>query len=972
MRPENAQGPAIDRGPATVPDNPPEAQLQALCDWLVASGFRGDVSLDAASRAAASTDNSVYQIMPGAIVAPRDGEDVRLLLKVLDEAPFRTLAITARGGGTGTNGQSLNRGVIVDFRRHMHRLLSVDAEAGIVEVEPGIVLDDLNRQLAPTGWFFAPTTSTANRCTIGGMVATDASGKGSRIHGKTGDNVLGLELMLPGGRVLDSACPPPEWAGGLLAEVASACDDGRGALLRQVPQLSRRFSGLDLERARPGPDRLDWWRLPIGAEGILGLVTRVRLRLVPAPKHNRLVVVGFDSFARVLDATHALLATDPLAIEVMDEWVQGLADKAGLLGRLPASLRGEGGKRPVYAFVEFAGNDPAALERSAVNCIAVASRIPGYCGAHEASDRGEIAELWSVRAASVGLLGASSGSRKPISFVEDCVVPPENLSAFVDDFSGILRGYGLKYGVYGHADVGCLHTRPALDVADPADRLLYRKVSDAVFQAATRHGGIFWGEHGKGIRGAYLEQFVGPVAFAAFGRIKRAFDPAGRLNPGKLVSPDVPLFGIDSTPFRRTKTADNDPFGDAYACNGNALCLTYAAKTPMCPSFKVSADLRHSPKGRAEALRAWRQAKDSGTTDARQEADVFAALDGCLGCKSCAGACPTHVDIPEMKSRFLTDYHTRHRRRLSDQAAIWLEALSPHMLRAAPVLGALARGPFYAGLTRALGIVDAPVPSGRYLRSAGLDIVDPARAGDTDADLYLLLDPFTALFEVGAIADIVSGLRALGLRPAALPLTPAGKAPQVKGDRARFARQARAVAHLARCASDTGRPVVGIDPSLVYLFRSELPKLGLTDLQPVLAIEEFLFRHLPKNEPAQRPARGAVTLFLHCTEKSMRPRVGSDWVEVMRRLGIAATVADTGCCGMSGMFGHEARHQDWSRKLYDLSWRQPAELQDTVYATGFSCRCQVKRFAGRAVGHPMAFVAAAYRAPTVPARADEA
>ncbi|MCD2183757.1 FAD-binding and (Fe-S)-binding domain-containing protein [Rhizobium sp. GN54] len=941
-----------------TPTDAPRLLLESLRRRLLAAGFRGDIAIDAASRAAASTDNSVYQIMPGAIIAPRDAADVCLLLKVLDETPFGHLAITARGGGTGTNGQSLNHGIIVDFRRHMHRVLDLNLEEGWVEVEPGIVLDDLNEQIAASGLFFAPTTSTANRCTIGGMVATDASGKGSRIHGKTGDNVRGLDLALAGGRLLASADPPPAWAATMLAEVASACDSGRQPLLDHVPRLSRRFSGLDLERARPTPQTLEWWRLPIGAEGILGLVTRVRLRLVPRAKQSVLLVVGFDSFARVLDATHALLVTDPIAIEVMDEWVQGLADAAGLLDKLPSALRGDGGSRPVYAFVEFAGDDLAGVEAKADLCVAIAQGIPGYRGAHRASDAAEMAELWSVRAASVGLLGAIAGDRKPISFVEDCVVPPENLSAFVADFTAILEGHGLRYGIYGHADVGCLHTRPALDVAEPGDRSLYKQVSDAVYRAAKRHGGIFWGEHGKGIRGAYLRDFVGEEAFKAFQRVKRAFDPAGRFNPGKLVSLDVPLYGIETTPFRATRTMAEDGFRDAYACNGNALCLNYAARTPMCPSFKVSAELRHSPKGRAEALRAWRELKAGGREDHGLEADLHAALDGCLGCKSCAGACPTHVDIPEMKSRFLEDYHKRVPRRLADHAAIWLEALSPYLLRFAPLLGLLARLPFYGPVTRRLGIVDAPEPSGQRLQSAGLALLPPEHA--RERDVFLLLDPFSTLFDMAAIKDIADGLRALGFRPVALPLTPSGKAAHVKGDRRRFVRQARAVVDVAGREAAQGLPVVGTDPALVYMFRSEIAKLGLGALPEVLALEEFLLRHAPPAASAQPVTQ--ATVFLHCTEKSIRPRSGRDWIEALARFGIAANVPDTGCCGMSGLFGHEARHQDWSRQLFDMSWRKPVEAEDAVYATGFSCRCQVKRLAGKRGRHPMALIAMARQA----------
>jgi FAD/FMN-containing dehydrogenase/Fe-S oxidoreductase len=930
-----------------------------LAERLVECGFRGTVHTDAASRAANSTDNSVYQITPGAVIAPRDSDDVRRLLEVLDEIEFASIPITARGGGTGTNGQSLNRGVIIDFRRHMNRVIHIDTENRFVDVEPGIVLDDLNRQLAPSGLFFAPNTSTSNRCTIGGMIGTDASGKGSRIFGKTADNVLGLELMLAGGRVLDSQTPIPDWAGPMMSEVAAACDQGREPLLTNVPKLSRRFSGLDLERARPSDTELEWWRLAIGAEGVLGLVTKARLKLTPLSRASVLLVIAFDSFACVLNATQALLPTGPLAVEVMDEWVQGLAQKAGLLDVLPPSLRGGGDDNPVYAFVEFAGDDPEGLARSARSCLELARTLDGYRGSYLSTERAEIASLWSVRAASVGLLGAATGERRPISFVEDCVVPPDQLSAFVDDFKQIMSKHGIEYGIYGHADVGCLHTRPALDMANHGDRQLYKQISDEVYEAACRHGGIFWGEHGKGIRGEYLEKFVGPQAFEAFKRIKRAFDPTGIFNPGKLVSASGSLYGIGTSPMRVTKPAGIDPFKDAFDCNGNALCLNYAATTPMCPSFKVTGELRHSPKGRAEALRAWRLARQEGTDSTELDEDVFAALDGCLGCKSCEGSCPTHVDIPEMKSRFLEDYYRRNAKRLSDRMVVLLERLSPLVQPVAPLLSRCIPDIIYNRLVAWAGIVDAPRLSTRSLHRLGVRHYRPGRAMPVDTDLLLLQDPFTSLFDVDCLADVVTGLKALGLKPALLPLRPAGKAAHVKGDRQSFTRQAQSLAAMVMQAAETGLPIVGMDPALVYMFRSEFLKSGLKDLPEVLSIEEYLLRSQDrfKLPPSTGTASMQATIFLHCTEKSMRAKTRKDWQDLFARLGVTVSIADTGCCGMSGVFGHETRHQDWSKRLFDMSWGNIAGAQETVYATGFSCRCQTKRYAQRPTRHPMALIA---------------
>ncbi|MBB4051276.1 FAD/FMN-containing dehydrogenase/Fe-S oxidoreductase [Devosia subaequoris] len=938
-----------------------DVALARLPGALRQAGFCGDVATDLASRAAMSTDNSVYQIVPGMVVAPFDAQDVGRLLSVLGQPGFSGLPITARGGGTGTNGQSLNEGVIVDFRRHMHRMLAVDVAAGWVDVEPGIVLDDLNQQLAHTGLFFSPSTSTSNRCTVGGMVGTDASGKGSRIYGKTADNVLGLTMMVGDGQTLDSQMPVPEWATPIMDEIAAACDAGRPALLANVPRLSRRFSGLDLERARPDRERLEWWRLPIGAEGTLGLITRLRLKLVKKPSQSRLCVLAFDNFSDALDATLPLLSAEPLAIEVIDEWVQRLAMEAALLDSLPAGIRGDGADRPVYAFVEFAGDDPKALDLGVAQCLAIASELTGFRGAYTTGKAGEITHLWSVRAASVGLLGGTGGRRRPISFVEDCVVPPENLSAFVHEITAILGGHGLSYGIYGHADVGCLHVRPALDIDDLADRDLYRSISDAVYEAVTAHGGIFWGEHGKGIRGEYLERFVGPEAYGAFQRIKVAFDPAGRFNPGKLIAGQTPLLGIATTPYRTTQTAPADLFAKAFACNGNALCLTYAAKTPMCPSFKVSAELRHSPKGRAEALRALEQARVAGQATEEMEADVFEALDGCLGCKSCAAGCPTHVDVPDMKSHFLERYYSKRRRPMSSLAAMLLEAHIGTLMRFRSVLRALAWTRVYGLAALGLGLIDPPLPSRHNLGHHAIEALSASEVAELPLDaghVVLVHDPFTALFDTNSIATIAEGLRALGYAPVALSVQASGKAAYVAGARAVFVRQAKAMANALRIASSAGLPLVGLDPSLVYMLRSEYPNAGIADMPWVSAVEEFLVAELAggRSFPSIPGANTKAVVFTHCTERSMRPAVAADWKRIFAALGLDVTVQDAGCCGMSGLFGHEARHQGWSRKLYDLSWKGSVDAADEVFATGFSCRCQVERFGSVAAAHPLALV----------------
>lgn len=945
----------------TIPiQDPPVPTRQSLYrqlgSRLRAAGFAGEILDDAGSRAAVSTDNSIYQIVPAMVLAPMDEADVCRALAVLAEAAFADIELTVRGGGTGTDGQALGRGIILDMRRHMTRILEINIAEGWVDVEPGIVLDALNEQLRPSGLFFAPTASTANRCTIGGMISTDASGKGSRIYGKTSDNVRGLRLALEGGRILDSATIAPDWAAGLLDEVGRACDAGLAPLLASVPTLSRRFTGYDLERARPEAGGLDWWRLVLGAEGTLGVVTRVRLQLRQRPTYNVLVVLAFDNFASALDAAQYLLVCNPLAIETMDELVQTLAENAGLLAGLPASLRGNGGPAPVYNFVEFAGIDRTQVEAQVVQLTRLLDELQGLVGHHIARQPAEIAQLWSVREASVGLLGHSGNNRRPIAFVEDCVVPPENLAPFVAEFVTILRHHDLVYGIFGHVDVGCLHVRPALDIDQPGDRVTLKAVSDAVYAAVKRHGGIFWGEHGKGIRGQYLADFVGAEAYDAFQRIKLAFDPGERFNPGKLVTAAKALHTVDGTSMRRFNSAKDDPFSKAYECNGNAACLNYARTTPMCPSYKATDDLRHSPKGRAEILRAWREAE--GTDEQRHiEASAFEVLDGCLGCNACTNRCPTHVDIPEMKSRFLSAYFKRHRRPLGDRLAIametWAGALAAvrPLLRLAKVSGAMD----LAG--RIAGLVDLPSPSRGGVEGLGIVVADADNlaAFSTHArTVWILQDPFTSVFDVEAVGAVCHGLQRLGYHPVLLPLRPAGKAAHVLGDRLTFERQAAALARMLASASATGRPIVGVDPAQTLIIRQEYPRTGLRGLPPVLLVQEFLLQRLQAgDEWPQLSSDGGARLFLHCTEASVNPTAGNQWQQVMDALGLDVTLASAGCCGMAGIYGHQSRHQQTSKKLFALSWIGQINSKEAVYASGFSCRCQTKRLTRRTARHPM-------------------
>jgi len=935
--------------------------LQHLMTDLQKSGFMGTIEIDPGSRVAHSTDNSVYQLVPEGVIAPRHTEDLALLLRHLGQPDFDDISITARGGGTGTNGQSLNTGVIIDFRRYMNQVIEINEKDGWADVQPGVVLDDLNNILKNTGLFFAPTTSTSNRCTIGGMVSTDASGKGSLLYGKTSDNLIGLEVMLSDGNILNSLEPENVGRKQLLAKLASACDSGREALLETVPQIKRRFVGFDLERARPEKTKLEWWRLFVGAEGTLGLVTKIRVRLTKRPKHTSLVVLAFENFSDALNTAEELLTHNPSAIETMDDKVLSLAKNADLLDRLPDSIRNDNSTPWIYNLVEFTGEDPDRLEDDIDAMQKKLSKSANIKGSYVTRDPGQINAFWSLRKASVGLLGGMSGKRRPVSFVEDCVVPPKNLPAFASEFREILTRHGLKFGMFGHVDVGCLHVRPALNIDLEEDRDLLKEISDEVYTLVKRHNGIFWGEHGKGVRGQYLRDFVGETAYSAFLDIKRVLDPKGRFNPGKLVDNFAELYDVRNTPFRKQNSSG--PLANSYSCNGNALCLDFNSKTTMCPSYKATLDLKLSPKGRSEILRAWDQAEGDGSDKADIQENLFSSLDKCLGCKACAGSCPMQVDIPEMKSVFLEDYYASHRRPLTDRIAIALEQYAPLIQKVQPLLRIGNLKPLKNIFERVFKLNDLPdlshpVRDGNNVSMISFDDAEKmCWAGNT---VFLVQDPYTSLFDDEAIISVAQGLEALGYQPKLLPLLPGGKAAHTKGARNIFTAQAKKLVTRLNTLSKKGVPFVGIDPAFVLMFRSEFPKLRLEQKFNVLLVQEFLCQRKAKGDKWPKLfQKSKLKLFLHCTEQSIAKSSNENWLSIFNELGINVEIAKSGCCGMAGMFGHEFHHYDMSQRIFDLSWKEAIEDDYTNYATGFSCRCQTKRFAQESFVHPMSIISKA-------------
>lgn len=745
---------------------------------LQAKNFTGDINASYSARLAVATDNSVYQQLPQLVINPRCQQDIIILAKTASEDDFSEIKFSARGGGTGTNGQSLTPGIIVDLSKYMNKVLEINVEEKWVKVEAGVVKDQLNDFLRPHGFFFAPDLSTSNRATIGGMINTDASGQGSLVYGKTSNHVLALTSVLANGDVLKTEPMTVEQAkalaqqntshGQITKQVLASSLDNRELILEKFPRLNRFLTGYDLENViQDNGQTFDLSRLITGSEGSLAFVCEAKLNVTPISPAKTLINIKYDSFDSALRHSPFLVNAKATSVETVDSKVLNLA-KQDIVWHSVSDLITDVPNKVMDGIniVEFNGTTVKALAEQVATLTAGldetinSDNTRGVIGYQVTSDPVSINKLYAMRKKAVGLLGNTDGSQKPLAFAEDTAVPPENLADYISEFRALLDSYNLHYGMFGHVDAGVLHVRPALDMCDPEQEKLLRTLSDEVVKLTAKYGGLMWGEHGKGYRSEYGPEFFGEQLFTELRKIKAVFDPLNKMNPGKICTPidsSEQLVSVDDTKRgyfdRQIPIAVKDSFNAAMDCNGNGLCFNYDANSPMCPSSKITKDRRHSPKGRAGLMREWLRLlekqgvdiltlenqvnhwsvkklldstfakikfslfeKEENKNDFSHE--VMEAMQGCLACKACASQCPIKVDVPDFRSRFINIYHSRYPRPLKDHLVANVEILAPLMAKAPKLVNSILSLKAYDKLSeKTIGYVNTPLLSVPTLKS---------------------------------------------------------------------------------------------------------------------------------------------------------------------------------------------------------------------------------------------------------------
>lgn len=990
------------------------------------SGFTGDTTTRYGDRLTLATDNSIYQLLPQAIVFPRSTADVILVMRLAAQDEFRSVTFTPRGGGTGTNGQSLNNGVVIDLSRYMNRILEINPEQGWVRAEAGVIKDQLNAYLKPYGYFFAPELSTSNRATLGGMINTDASGQGSLVYGKTSDHVLGLRSVLLSGDLLDTAplpvsearrCAQEESAAGeLYRTTLESCETHRQTILESFPKLNRFLTGYDLRHVfSDDMQTFDLTRILTGSEGTLAVITEAKLNITPIPEVRRLVNVKYDAFDSALRNAPFMVEAQALSVETVDSKVLNLA-REDIVWHSVSELITDVPDKTLLGLniVEFCGDDEALIDGQVASLCErldslMANNEAGVIGYQVCRELSGIERIYAMRKKAVGLLGNSKGAAKPIPFVEDTCVPPEHLADYITEFRALLDSHHLEYGMFGHVDAGVLHVRPALDMCSPEQEMLMKQISDDIVALTAKYGGLLWGEHGKGFRAQYSEAFFGDTLYRELRRIKGAFDPENRLNPGKICAPltsDAPMMQVDAikrgTYDRTIPVEVRNTFSGAMNCNGNGLCFNFDVKSPMCPSMKVTQSRFHSPKGRAGLVREWlRLLAEQGTDPAllsqavpqnrislrgliekigntrrasRGEYDfsheVKESMSGCLACKACSTQCPIKIDVPEFRARFLALYHGRYLRPLRDHLVANVEAGAPLMAKAPKVFNFFLKQSWAQKLSeKTVGMTDLPLLSSPSLKqqlagsnavSVTLEMLESMSEEQRRAGRYLFIvqDPFTSYFDAKVVADFAALTEKLGFQPVLLPFSPNGKAQHIKGFLARFARTANKTADFLNRVARLGCPMAGVDPALVLCYRDEYKTVLPPEKQQfrVMLFHEFLTEYadlLPVKDISEDTP--PWYLFSHCTEATALPDSVKIWQNLFRRFGATLQSVSTGCCGMAGTYGHEMPNLARSKGIYQLSWAQPYQSlpSERCLTTGYSCRSQVKRMEGKVMLHPL-------------------
>lgn len=961
-------------------ESPIEREHLAEFESTLRPRIQGDLRTDDLHRALYATDASMYRIPPVAVLLPKSEDDVQA---AIEEARRFEIPILPRGAGTSLAGSAVGAALVIDTTKHLDQVLAVDPETRTATVEPGVVLDDLNRMLANRGLMVGPDPASSNRCTLGGMVGTNATGTHSILYGSVVDHLEQAKAILPDGSlVMFEALDDDAWLskttlngseGDVYRRIDALLKVYGPAIRKDTPRHWRRSGGYRLERLMEAPEvdrgpgspwdgTRNLAHLLCGSEGTLAFTTELVIGLVDRPNHSALGIVHFDDRRQALEHVAPILGTDPSAVELLDRVVlnrardvPGLASKLHFVEGNPASL----------LIVEYSGQTKSEVRDGLKR---LRQRVGSSLVITEAGEARQIADVWAVRKVGLGLAMSAKLPVQALSIVEDAAVPVQQLPHYIERLVNVADGLSVELVIHAHASAGCLHVRPFLDTKREQDVKALARIAEASTELVKEYGGLIASEHGDGLaRSQFNEQFYGPALYAAYKGVKQAFDPECRFNPGKITDAPTVTENLRYLPGYETQAIVSKltfPSGAGSAtdfaaavevCNGMAVCRKRDLGT-MCPPFMVTREEKDSTRGRANALRE----ALSGQLGSLTGPEVTEVMDLCIGCKACLSECPAGVDMAALKTVWLEQKWNTEKPPVRER----LFANHPKMAqrfsgRMAPIVNRMNRSDRVKRQLERIGITKErtlpPFTSEPFGRADSTTI-----AVGSSQSVVLFADTFARFHDPQIPQAAIRVMEVMGFEVIVPPYRCCGRTYLSGGFVDEAHQLARKLIKTYAPFAEVGLSIVGLEPSCILTLRDELPRLLPDDPQAkaiaehAMTFEEWAAENsdtFPTTLPIS--CGREVLVHGHCHQKALSSMTPTR--AVLEAAGFSVRFTEAGCCGMAGSFGYETEHYQLSKAIAEdrlLPAIRETSTETILVAAGASCRHQILELVDREAMHP--------------------
>ena len=960
------------------------------------SELSGELFFDETHRIIYSTDASAYKEKPLAVAYPENNEDIK---KLIVFAKQNKTSLIPRGAGTSLAGQVTGKGIVTDVSKYMNKILHLDLEKKLVTVQPGIILADLNNYLKAYGLFFGPETSTANRCTIGGMAGNNACGLHSLVYGSTRDFTHSIKAVLSNGEevifgklskdAFYEKLKLKTFEGKIYNKVYNILSDKnlQKEIEKEYPdkEIPRRNTGyaLDLlsenEIFSDSKNKFNFCKLLVGSEGTLAFTTEITLELTELPpKHKALLAVHFNKLEEAFYANLIALKHSPSAVELMDNTIINLTKKSKGLDKNRFFIKGN---PAAILIIEFNDDKRENIIKRAKK-TEEEMRKAGYAYHFPLIWGDDIKKVWDLRRAGLGVLSNMPGDARPVSLIEDTAVNVEKLPNYISGFRKIIEAHKLECVYHAHIGTGELHLRPVLNLKDKKDVELFRTLAYEVARLVKKHKGSLSGEHGDGrLRGEFIPLMYGEKIYSVFKEIKKLFDPDNIFNPGKITdTPPMNEF-LRYEPGMQTKEIETIfDFSSAGGylratekCNGSGDCIkTKAEGGTMCPSYRASKNENQSTRARANMLR------EIITNKVKpfENKDLYNILDLCLSCKACKSECPSNVDITKLKAEFLQQYYDKNGAPFRSRLIAQITKINKILSLFPVISNFFLKNDFFSGLImKAIGFSDKrkiPLLSGKTLKKQYKN-----KSVKNNKTVYFFADEFTDYndADIGIIA--ISLLEKLGYNIIIPDISESGRTYLSKG----FVRKAKTIAEkniaILKNIISEDTPLVGIEPSAILSFRDEYPDFFKDAKQKetasrigknALMIDEFLAREMKLNKITKyvfTKEKKHIKLHGHCQQKAVASTEDTKFILSFPE-NYTVEEIPSGCCGMAGSFGYEKEHYDLSMKIGEtvlFPAIRETSSEVIIAAPGTSCRHQIKDGTGRTALHPVEILYNALKVP---------